>query len=90
MQSNLYRQRLADALQNLIFVQENIFSSIVNIAMEGELKEWNNMVSVGEKFQFDLELFEHSNDLNIRMLVRLIARIDATYETIKNLNDIRE
>ena len=90
MPSNLYKQRVEEALKDLRLCQENIFTSLVNIAMEGELKEWNETVVIGEKFKFDLELFERSDDANIQILVKLFNNIDTAYESLKNLNNIRD
>ena len=56
--------------------------------MQGELKEWNDAVPVGESHQFSFELFKNSNDTNIQMLVHLIEKIDSTYEKLKNINCI--
>lgn len=90
MSSISYRQRVEEALIDLRSVQEDIFTSLVNIAMEGELKEWNETIEIGEKFKFNLDLFKHSDDPNIQILIKLIFHIDATYESIKNLNNIRD
>jgi len=56
--------------------------------MQGDLKEWNNSVPIGETHQFDFELFKNSDDTNIQMLVKLIETVDETFESIKNINSI--
>lgn len=88
MQKENYQSNLKEALKNLIKVNESIYGSIIDISMQGELKEWNDSISIGETFQFDLELFKNSNDTNIQLLVELIDKIDSTYQTIKNINGI--
>lgn len=56
--------------------------------MQGELKEWNQSVPIGEVHQFDFELFKNSDDTNIQLLVKLMETVDETFETLKNINSI--
>lgn len=88
MQTENYRANLEEALKNLIKVNESIYGSVIDISMQGDLKEWNDTIPVGETFQFDFELFKNSEDTNIQLLVELIEKIDSTYQTIKNINGI--
>ena len=88
MQSDSYKQYLKNALTHLASAQEDIFTSIINLSMEDDLKEWNETIELGESFQFDIELFKRSNDINIQMLTNLIETIDVTCEKIKKINNI--
>jgi hypothetical protein len=88
MQTDNYKDNLKSALENLIKVNESIFNSIIEISMQGDLKEWNNTVPIGETHQFDFELFKNSDDTNIQMLAKLIETVDETFESIKNINNI--
>lgn len=88
MQTDNYKENLKEALINLNNVNQSIFDSIVSVSMQGELKEWNDAVPVGESHQFSFEMFKNSDDTNIQMLVQLIEKIDATFETLKNINCI--
>ena len=88
MQTDNYKSNLKSALENLIKVNESIFNSLIDISMQGDLKEWNNNVPIGETHQFDFELFKNSDDTNIQMLVKLIEIVDETFESIKNINSI--
>ena len=88
MQSPNYKESLAEALRTLVEVNEGIYDLLIYIETQGELKEWNDSVSVGEVHQFDFELFRNSDDINIQLLVKLIEKVDETYHTIKNLNGI--
>jgi hypothetical protein len=88
MQTPDYKENLKDALANLIKVNESIFNSMVSITMQGELKEWSDAVPPGETHNFDFEIFKNSTDTNIQLLVKLIEKVDETFNTIKNLNSI--
>ena len=84
MQTDNYKENLKEALKNLIRVNESIFNSLIDISMQGDLKEWNDTVPIGETHQFDFEVFKNSDDSNIKLLVELIEKVDTTFETIKN------
>jgi hypothetical protein len=88
MQSSNYKESLAEALRTLVEVNERIYDSLIYIETQGELKEWNDSVPVGEVHQFDFELFRNSDDTNIQLLVKLIEKVDETYRTIKSMNGI--
>lgn len=88
MQTDNYKENLKEALKNLIRVNKSIFDSLIPISMQGELKDFNDSVPIGEIHQFDFELFKNSDDANIQLLVKLIEKVEETFETIKNLNSI--
>ncbi len=89
MQTENYKENLKEALKNLIAVNGSIYNSLIDITMQGELKEWNNSVPIGEVHQFDFELFKNSGDTNIQLLVKLMEHVDETFESIKNINSIK-
>lgn len=89
MQTDNYKENLKAALENLISVNESIFNSMIPILMQGELKEWNDSVPIGESHNFDFDLFKNSDDTNIQLLVKLLETVDTTFETIKNINSIK-
>ncbi len=88
MKPDYYKESLKEALKNLILVNQSIFNTLIDITMQGELKEWNRSVPIGESHQFDFEIFRNSDDINIQLLVKLIESVDATYESIKNMNNL--
>lgn len=89
METDNYKENLKEALRNLIIVNESIFNSLIDISMQGDLKEWNDTVPIGETHRFDFQLFRNSDDTNIKLLVELIEKVDTTFETIKNINSIQ-
>lgn len=88
MQLNNYRENLKEALLNLIRVNESIYSSIIDVSMQGELKDFNDAVPIGEVHQLDFEVFKNSDDTNVQLLVKLMETVDETFESIKNINSI--
>ena len=88
MQDDNYKDNLKSTLRNLIKVHQSIFQSLIDVSMQGDLKEWNDSVPIGEVHNFNFELFKNSCDTNIQLLVKLIENVDQTFESIKNLNCI--
>ena len=88
MQSEGYKECLKDALENLKTANGNIYNCMIQVLMQGEMKEWNDAVPIGEVHSFDYELFKNSTDTNIQLLVKLIETVDDTYNSIKNINGI--
>ena len=88
MQTDNYKETLKEALRNLIRVNESIYSSIIDVSMQGELKEFNDAVPIGEVHQLDFELFKNSADTNVQLLIKLMETINETFESIKNINRI--
>lgn len=89
MQSEYYKESVLSALKNLLEVNQSIFDSMIPISMNGELSEWNNSVPIGEVHQFDFELFKSCDDMNIKLLVEVLEKVDNTYDIIKNFNNIK-
>lgn len=89
MSENHYKENLIEALKNLIKVNESIFESMIPVLMQGDLKAWNDSVPIGEEHSFSFELFKNSSDTNIQLLVGLMEKVDSTFETIKNINNIK-
>ena len=88
MQTENYRANIKEALNTLVIVNQSIYDSLIPIAMQGELKEFNDGVPIGEVHNFDFDLFKSCEDINIRLLVKLIVNVNETFETIKNINAI--
>lgn len=88
MQTEHYRGNLQAALQTLMSVNGSIYNNVIGIAMQGELKDFNDSVPVGEVHKFDFAIFENCTDTNIQLLVKLMKVVDETFLTIQNINNI--
>ena len=53
----------------------NLYTSIVNLFMQGDMPEWSNSVPIGEVHTFDAILLETSDDSNIKELLTLHHQI---------------
>lgn len=88
MQPNYYKENLKSAIINLINVNNSIYDSIIGISMQGELKDFNDSVPIGEVHQFDFEVFKNSSDTNVQLLIKLMEKVEETFESIANINSI--
>ena len=70
--------------------KRTIFSKIINIEMTGDLKDINEVFSIGEVFQFEIAHIETSQDSNVQKLTSLYKQLDQTIDTIMNLNAISQ
>lgn len=83
-----YKESITSAIDVVKTSGTNIFTAILEIAMAGELSEWEKDVAVGEEFLFTLELFKSLNDQNIDQLVALLDDMDAVLQSLHNINGI--
>jgi len=65
-----------------------LFSSLVCVAMSDEYSELDKVFDVGDVFYFQLAHFADSKDVNIQLLHDLISKMDATQQSLMNLNGI--
>lgn len=88
MVNDHYKECLLDSIKKLIETRDALFLSVFNLAMMGELKEWNNSVQIGETYEFSKEVFEGCADKNIQLLTSLMNYIENRAITICNTNSI--
>ena len=88
MQTENYRANLQETLQTLMNLNGSLYLNLIGIAMQGELKDFNDAVPVGETHKFDFAIFENCTDVNIQLLVKLINAVDETFLSIQNINGI--
>lgn len=83
-----YRNKLVDAVKNLSDCRGEIFTSLINVAMLGEFKDIHETFEVGDTFEFEIEQFRDSKDINVEKMVQLYEFMSETMESIMNLNSI--
>ena len=88
MQEDNYKESLKATIDKLIAIRGELFNCMLEVAMQGELKEWNESVPVGEEMVFSKELFEGCTDNNIQLIVKLVKEVEGTCDTMCNLNSI--
>lgn len=85
---NSYRNKLIEAINYLSDCEGEIFTKMLNVAMSGEFKEIDEVFEEGDIYEFDIEQFRNSKDINVEKLVALHDHMNETIESIANLNAI--
>jgi len=88
MKTMLYRNSVIESLQLLENVRNQVFTQIVNIAANGEMKEVLDVFEEGDYYTFDIDQFEDSTDVNIQKLFHLCKNIEGIYDSLLNVNAV--
>ncbi len=88
MQTENYKKALRETLENMQSIYGILLDSMLNIAMQDELKEWNEATPIGTEVRFDFEFLNTLDDMNIGLLMKLKNQLDETYQSIESLNGI--
>ena len=88
--NNKYRKRLIDTINILLESEEQLFSATVQLLMSGELKEIDEVFDVGDVYEFNLNHFKTSYDINVKQISGLIEQMRGTVEFLMNVNKIKD
>ncbi|MCA5003621.1 hypothetical protein [Sphingobacterium bovistauri] len=83
-----YRNRVIESLQLLGDIRNQLFTQIVNIASDGELKDILSVFEEGDYYDFEMDQFENSSDVNIVKLMQLCKEIEVAFDSIQNVNAV--
>jgi len=83
-----YRNRVIESLQLLEIIRNQLFTQIVNIASDGEFKEILDVFKEGDFYDFEMDQFENSSDINIVKLMQLCKDIELAFDCIQNVNAV--
>ena len=85
-----YRKMLLNSVNYLIDVRQQLFAEIVNLAMKGEFSDIDDVIDLGYTYEFHLQHFKDSEDINVQKLVELILTLETTVDSLINLNRIED
>lgn len=88
--NNLYRKRLIETINILIDSEGQLFNVSVHLLMSGELKEVVEVFEVGDVYEFNLNHFKTSDDINVKQMSGLIEKLRVTVDYLMNVNNINE
>lgn len=86
MQNENYRSSLAEAVQVLQDVENQVFTAMVNVGFAGEYQDISQLHEPGEVIDLELAMFEDTNDQNLSELADLVKQIAEVKLRIINLN----
>ena len=85
-----YRKRLIDTSNLLIVQRRELFTSMLNLACEGPLKEVNEAFQIGEEFTFSTDDLKNTDDANLNLLLKSHESINLLISSLININAIKE
>ena len=88
--SGYYRKRLIETINTLLESEEKLFSSSVYLLLSGELNEIEKVFEVGDEYEFNLNHFKTSDDINVKQMSGLIEKLRVTVDYLMNVNNINE
>lgn len=82
--SEVYRQRMADTVDKLSVMEQELHKLIVGLAVSGKWKEWSDKQPVGTQFNFTEEMLKDTGDKNVDELAGLIDEVIRVKEQLEN------
>ena len=83
-----YKNAIREVCVTLSKSRNEIFTSMINVAMNGEYQEIDEAFSDGDIFSFELSHFADCKDVNLKLLHELIQKLESTYSSILNINSL--
>lgn len=87
---SVYREKIILTYKYLLEVHEELLTRTINVGMTGELAEFNKVFAVGETYNFDIEQFKGTPDVNLNKLIAFYDELENLMNSLANINAIRE
>jgi hypothetical protein len=85
-----YRENIISTYKYLLSVRENLITHSINIAMNGELSHINETFEEGDIYQFDMDQFRGTKDINLEKITEFYDELENLMNTLANINAIKE
>lgn len=86
MQNRDYREALTESVYALHNAGIELFTAMVNIGFKGVYEDISKVHEVGDVINFELSMFEGTEDQNLDIIVDAIKTIEGAKQTIININ----
>lgn len=83
-----YKNAIREVCVTLSKSRNEIFTSMINVAMNGEYQEIDKAFANDDMFSFELSHFSDCKDVNFKLLHELIQKLESTYWSILDLNSL--
>ncbi len=87
---SVYRDKLLMAYKYLLKVHEELLTRTINVAMTGEMADINKTFIAGDTYDFDIEQFTGTRDINLNKLIGFYDELVNLMNSLSNLNGITE
>ena len=85
-----YRENLLSTYKYLISLRGDLITHSLNLAMTGELKDLNEAFDIGDTYNFDIEQFKGTSDVNLNRLIEFYVELEKLMNSMANINAITE
>lgn len=85
MEENKYKLRIKQTIDAFEEIEVILHTCIINLAMEGELKEVNNIFELDEEVSFKISDFSSLTDSNINLLLNIYKEVEQGKSVFQNL-----
>ncbi len=87
---SIYREKIILTYKYLLTVHEELLTRTINVGMTGELAEVNKVFAVGDTYNFDVEQFRGTPDVNLNKLLDFYDELEDLMNSLANINVITE
>jgi hypothetical protein len=81
-QHKQYRKELSEVVNQLTEMSSQIYSDMVNLALLGKWREWEEKQPIGAIFEFTEEMLRDTGDKNVDALAELMDKILNTKDAL--------
>jgi len=85
-----YREKILLTYKFLLKTHAELLTRTINVAMTGELEEINKVFAIGDTYNFDIEQFRGTPDVNLNMLIDFFDKLEDLMNSMANINAITE
>lgn len=85
-----YKKQLLKALKNLAFSEHDLLEAMTNLMLMKEMKKNNITFQKGDTFSFEDNIFDYSEDKNIRKIAKLRKTMLKTMNKLVEKNSFKD
>lgn len=85
-----YKKQILKSLKELAIAENTLLESMTNLMLLKELKENNITFKKGDTFSFEENIFDYSEDKNIRRMAKLRSKMLRTMLKLVDKNKLKD
>lgn len=85
-----YKKQILKSLKELAIAENTLLESMTNLMLLKELKENNISFKKGDTFSFEENIFDYSEDKNIRRMAKLRGKMLRTMLKLVDKNKLKD
>lgn len=90
MSKKKYKKQLLKSMKNLAFSEHHLLETMTNLMLLKEMKKNNITFQNGDTFSFEDNIFDYSEDKNIRKIAKLRKKMLKTMNKLVQKNSFKD